>query len=63
MEVLSIVTYHLDLPLTWQIHNAFHTSTHSLYHETREHGANYTKPLPNLINREPEWEVEQILAS
>ncbi len=63
MEVLSVVTYCLNLPPTWQIHNAFHALTHSLYYKMREYRVNYTKPPPNLIDREPEWEVEQILAS
>ena len=57
-EVLSVVTYHLDLPPSWQIHNAFHASLLSLYHKTREHRTNYSKPTPELIDNEPEWEVE-----
>ena len=31
------------------------------YKETEEHGENFTEPPPDLINEEPEWEVEQIL--
>ena len=27
-----------------------------------EHGPNYTNPPPELVNREEEWEVENILA-
>jgi hypothetical protein len=63
IEKLGAITYHLDLPPTWKLHNAFHVSLLALYHETREHGANYLAPAPKLIEGEPEWEVERILAS
>jgi len=60
---LSEVTYRLELPSTWRIHNAFHTSLLSPYHETKVHGINYSEPVPELIDGEPEWEVEAILDS
>ena len=62
-EVLSSVTYWLDLPPSWQLHNAFHTSLLSLYHETLEHGVGHSTPAPELIEGEPEWEVAEVLAS
>jgi hypothetical protein len=33
------------------------------YHETKEHGCNFTKPPSELIEGQPEWEVEEILDS
>jgi hypothetical protein len=63
MAALSEVTYRLELPSTWQIYNAFHASLLSPYHETKVHGVNYSKSVPKLIDREPEWEVEAILDS
>jgi hypothetical protein len=33
------------------------------YHETKEHGHNFTEPPPKLIEGQPEWEVEEILNS
>ena len=60
---LSEVTYHLKLPATWQIHNVFHMSLLLPYHETKVHSINYSEPVPDLIDGEPEWEVEAILDS
>jgi hypothetical protein len=51
----------LCLPGTWKIHDVFHVSYLSLVSETQEHGENFSKPPPELIEGEKEWEVEQIL--
>ena len=32
------------------------------YKETEQHGPNFVEPPPDIIEGEPEWEVEQILA-
>ena len=42
-------------------HDIFHTKLLHPYKETEEHGENFTEPPPDLIDSEPEWEVEQIL--
>ncbi len=63
MEVLSLIIYHLNLPLTWKLHNVFHTSLLHLYHEMWEHRVSPLPPAPELIEGEPKWEVEAILAS
>ena len=63
MEVLGPTTYRLDLPQNWKIHNAFHASLLTPYVETTEHGRNYAEPQPELIDGEPEYEVERILDS
>jgi hypothetical protein len=63
MEVLSRTTYQLNLPPTWQIHNAFHRALLMQYCETLEHGPNFLEPPPELIDRELEYEVDEILKS
>src|SRR6201996_3822613 len=62
-QVLSPVTYQLTLPEQWKIHPVFHVDLLTPYKETAFHGTNYTRPPPDLINDEEEYEVEQILDS
>ena len=62
-EVISPVTYRLRIPEHWKIHNVFHASLLSPYIETPMHGPNFEEPPPELIDDEPEWEVEAILDS
>src|SRR6201996_9600994 len=62
-QVLSPVTYRLTLPEQWKIHPVFHVDLLTPYKETTFHGANYTRPPPDLINDEEEYEIEQILDS
>ena len=61
-QVLSPLTYHLRLPSTWKIHDVFHTSLLSSYKETEAHGPNFSKPPPDLMGTEEEYEVEQIIS-
>ena len=61
-QVLSPLTYRLCLPSTWKIHNVFHASLLSFYKETEAHGPNFSKPPPDLIGTEKEYEVEQIIS-
>ena len=58
---ISHTSYHLKLPPQWKVHNVFHASLLTPYKETPEHGPNFPKPSPELINGELEWEVEQIM--
>jgi hypothetical protein len=60
-EQVSPVTYRLILPISLRIHNVFHMDLLTPYHETKEHGANYTQPPPELIDGEEEYEVEEII--
>jgi hypothetical protein len=46
---------------TWKVHNVFYASYLSPYKETVEHGPNFLEPPPNLIEGQPEWEVEAIV--
>ena len=58
---ISHITYRINLPEAWKIHNIFHTSLLTPYKETNEHGPNFLKPPPNIIDDTPKWEVETIL--
>ncbi len=55
------MAYQLKLPGTWKIHNVFHASYLSPYRETPEHGPNYLEPPPDIIEGQPEWEIEAIV--
>src|SRR5260221_591616 len=58
---ISPVTYQLHLPAAWNIHNIFHASLLSPYREMNAHGPNYSRPPPDLIEGEEEYEVERII--
>ena len=60
---LSPVTYRLTLPPSMRIHLVFHVDLLTRYRETEAHGPNYEKPPPEIIEGEPEWEVEKIINS
>ena len=62
-KVVSPTTYRLDLPAQWKIHNAFHGALLNPYAKTREHGPNFVEPPPELVEGEPEYEVENLLRS
>ena len=47
--------------MAWTIHDVFHVSLLTPYRETIEHGTNYTRPPPDLIEDAEEYEVEAIL--
>jgi hypothetical protein len=57
---ISPVAYKLWLPTTWNVHPIFHTSLLSPYRKMTTHGPNFTRPPPDLIQGEEEYEVEQI---
>ena len=61
IDVLSLITYRLRLPRTWNIHLVFHAFLLSPYHENTVHGPNFLKPPPDLIAGEEEYEIDQIL--
>jgi hypothetical protein len=53
--------YRVELPKQWKIHNVFHADLIMPYKETELHGPNFTRPPPDLIDGEEEYEVEKIL--
>ena len=59
-EKIRTVTYRLDLPLLMKIHNVFHVDLLLPYKETEAYGPAYTRPAPDLIKGEEEYEVESI---
>ena len=59
--VISRTSYQLKLPPQWKIHNVFHTTLLTPYKETALNGHQNQEPAPELIEGQPEWEVEQIL--
>ena len=59
--VISHTSYQLKLPPQWTIHNVFHATLLTWYKETTLNGNQNQEPTPELIDGQPEWEVEQIL--
>ena len=60
IKEISPVAYQLQLPPTWTIHNVFHASLLLPYSKTPSHGPNFSRPPPDLIGGEEEYEVESI---
>ena len=60
IRVISPVAYQLDLPPSWTIHNVFHAGLLSLYQETKQYGANFPRPPPDIIDGEEEYKVKAI---
>ena len=60
-EVLGPVTYWLTLLTQWKIHNILHACLLSPFKETELHGTNKTRPTPDLVQGNEEYEVEAIL--
>ena len=60
-EFLSPVTYKLQLPASWQIHNVFHATLLKQHKENETYGEFFTEPPPELIEGEEVYKVETIL--
>ncbi len=57
---MSLVTYKLTLPHQWTIYPVFHVLLLTPYSETKEHGENYSRPPPNLMQDIEQYEIEAI---
>ncbi|KAF8642819.1 hypothetical protein AX16_009398 [Volvariella volvacea WC 439] len=60
-SVLSPVTFQLELPEQWKIHDVFHVSLLTPFRENDVHGPNFLMPPPDILNDEEEWEIENII--
>jgi hypothetical protein len=59
-EVRSPVVYKLQLPPQWNIHPIFYTSLLIPYIETKEHGKNYSRLPPDIIEGEEQYKVKAV---
>src|SRR5712671_2456545 len=56
-------SYHLELQDRWGIHNVFHASLLEPHRANPFQQRPRSRPLPEEVDREPEYEVETILQS
>ncbi len=63
IKQLGYLTYQLELPKTWKIHNNFHAVMLKPYIENETYGVHFNRPPPDIVNEEEEYEVEKILSS
>ena len=60
-QVMGPLTFKLELPPTWKIHDIFHATLLMPYTETEVHGPNFPRLPPDIDNNEERWEIETIL--
>jgi hypothetical protein len=63
-KIVNDVVFKLKLLYQWlkcKVHPVFHASLLSLYKETEEHGPNFLKLPPKVVDRAEEYKVEVIL--
>jgi len=62
IEVLNSLNYCLELPHSWRIHPVIHVTLLSPYKTNGVYGENFLEPPPDLIEGQPEYEVEAVLS-
>jgi len=60
-KVLGPITYRLQLPTSWKIHNVFHATLLRPYWENEIYRKNYLEPPAELEDGEEVYEVKNIL--
>ena len=60
-EAISRMAFHLCILPWWKIHPILHASLLTTYREMSEHGLNFLRLPPDLIDSEEEYEVEAVL--
>ena len=61
LKQMSPAVYQVEIPKHWKIHNVFHVNLITPYKETELHRPNFTRPPPDLVDGEEEYEVEKII--
>jgi len=60
-QMIGKVNYKLALPPHWNVHPAFQVILLRPYKETEQHRPNFIGPPPDIVNKEEQYEVEQII--
>jgi hypothetical protein len=60
-KTINPVVFKLRLPTHWNIHPVFHASLLTPYQSIEMYGPTTSRPSPEIIDGEPEYEVESIL--
>ena len=61
LKQMSPAVYWVEIPKHWKIHNVFHANLITPYKETELHRPNFTRPPPDLVDGEEEYDVEKII--
>ena len=60
-DMVYNITYRLNLPTSWRIHNVFHAILLKPYQENETYGEIFSLPPPEIIDGEEVYQVETIL--
>ena len=60
-EAVSNVAYRVTLPTHMKIHNVFHVDLLTPFVSTTTYGEAYSRPPPELVNEEEQYEIEEII--